>query len=55
MPPRTTSWSRSAATPTATTELRPELMRRTIVAFQDAGVEADVWKIEGIDTRRTAT
>jgi myo-inositol catabolism protein IolC len=32
-------------------ELRPELMRRTIVAFQDAGVEADVWKIEGIDTQ----
>src|SRR3954467_2833251 len=32
-------------------ELRPELMRRTIVHFQDAGVEADVWKIEGIDTQ----
>ncbi|MEA2420132.1 MAG: hypothetical protein QOE60_2338 [Thermoleophilaceae bacterium] len=32
-------------------ELRPELMRRTIVEFQDAGVEADVWKIEGIDTK----
>jgi myo-inositol catabolism protein IolC len=32
-------------------ELRPELMRRTIVELQDAGVEADVWKIEGIDTR----
>jgi myo-inositol catabolism protein IolC len=32
-------------------ELRPELMRRTIAAFQDAGVEADVWKIEGIDTQ----
>ena len=32
-------------------ELRPELMRRTIVEFQDAGVEADVWKIEGIDTQ----
>jgi myo-inositol catabolism protein IolC len=30
-------------------ELRPELMRRTIVEFQDAGVEADIWKIEGID------
>jgi myo-inositol catabolism protein IolC len=30
-------------------ELRPELMRRTIGDFQDAGVEADVWKIEGID------
>jgi len=32
-------------------ELRPELMRRAIVALQDAGVEADVWKIEGIDTQ----
>jgi myo-inositol catabolism protein IolC len=32
-------------------ELRPDLMRRTIVEFQDAGVEADIWKIEGIDTQ----
>jgi myo-inositol catabolism protein IolC len=32
-------------------ELRPELMRQTIVAFQDAGVEADIWKIEGIETQ----
>jgi myo-inositol catabolism protein IolC len=32
-------------------ELRPELMRRAIIAFQDAGVEADIWKIEGIDTQ----
>src|SRR3954468_8450613 len=32
-------------------ELRPELMRRTITDLQDAGVEPDVWKIEGIDTR----
>jgi myo-inositol catabolism protein IolC len=31
-------------------ELRPELMRRTIMEFQDAGVEVDIWKIEGIDT-----
>ena len=31
-------------------ELRPELMRQTIVELQDLGVEADVWKIEGIDT-----
>ena len=33
------------------TELRPELMRQTIVEFQDAGVEADIWKIEGIDSQ----
>ena len=32
-------------------ELRPELMRRTIKELQDAGVEADIWKIEGIDTQ----
>jgi myo-inositol catabolism protein IolC len=32
-------------------ELRPELMRRTIAALQDAGVEADIWKIEGVDER----
>jgi 5-dehydro-2-deoxygluconokinase len=31
-------------------ELRPELMRRAISELQDAGVEADIWKIEGIDT-----
>ena len=30
-------------------ELRPELMRRTIVEFQEAGVEPDIWKIEGVD------
>jgi myo-inositol catabolism protein IolC len=32
-------------------ELRPDLMRRAIIELQDAGVEADVWKIEGIDTQ----
>ena len=32
-------------------ELRPDLMIRTIAAFQDSGVEADVWKIEGVDDR----
>ena len=32
-------------------ELRPELMRRAIAELQDAGVEADVWKIEGVDER----
>ena len=32
-------------------ELRPELMRRTITELQEAGVEADIWKIEGIDTQ----
>ena len=32
-------------------ELRPQLMVETIEQFQDAGVEADVWKIEGLDKR----
>ena len=32
-------------------ELRPELMRRAIAELQDAGVEADIWKIEGVDER----
>src|SRR5947209_4319568 len=32
-------------------ELRPELMRRAIAELQEAGVEPDVWKIEGVDER----
>jgi myo-inositol catabolism protein IolC len=32
-------------------ELRPELMRRAIADIQDAGVEVDIWKIEGVDER----
>jgi myo-inositol catabolism protein IolC len=35
-------------------ELRPELMRRAIEANQQAGVEVDVWKIEGVDEREDA-
>src|SRR5262249_19171120 len=31
-------------------ELRPELMVKAIHQLQDAGVEPDVWKIEGIET-----
>ncbi len=31
-------------------ELRPELMRRTIIELQDNGVEPDIWKIEGVDS-----
>src|SRR4051812_23799847 len=30
-------------------ELRPELMRRAIADIQDAGIEVDIWKIEGVD------
>src|SRR3984893_18452766 len=32
-------------------ELRPEWMRRAIAEIQDAGIEVDVWKIEGVDER----
>jgi myo-inositol catabolism protein IolC len=32
--------------------LRPELMAETIERLQDAGVEPDVWKIEGLDRRQ---
>jgi myo-inositol catabolism protein IolC len=35
-------------------ELRPELMRRAIEHFQEAGVEVDIWKIEGVDSREDA-
>jgi myo-inositol catabolism protein IolC len=33
-------------------EIRPELMAQAIEELQDAGVEADVWKIEGLDQRK---
>src|SRR5262245_38215548 len=33
-------------------ELRPRLMVQTILQLQDAGVEPDVWKIEGLDRRQ---
>jgi myo-inositol catabolism protein IolC len=36
------------------TELRPELMRRAIEDIQNAGIEVDVWKIEGVDEREDA-
>jgi len=32
-------------------EVRPELTLRTIAALHNAGVETDVWKIEGLDRR----
>jgi myo-inositol catabolism protein IolC len=35
-------------------ELRPELMRRAIEDIQNAGVEVDVWKIEGVDEQEDA-
>jgi 5-dehydro-2-deoxygluconokinase len=35
-------------------ELRPELMRQAIEAIQTAGIEVDVWKIEGVYERNDA-
>jgi myo-inositol catabolism protein IolC len=35
-------------------ELRPELMRESIAAIQDYGIEVDIWKIEGVDARSDA-
>ena len=35
-------------------ELRPELMRRAIAEIQEAGIEVDIWKIEGVDEREDA-
>jgi myo-inositol catabolism protein IolC len=32
-------------------ELRPALMVRTLHELQEAGVEPDVWKVEGLDLR----
>jgi len=32
-------------------ELRPRLMTKAILELQEAGVEPDVWKIEGLDSR----
>jgi myo-inositol catabolism protein IolC len=32
-------------------ELRPALMRESIEHIQNTGIEADIWKIEGVDAR----
>lgn len=37
--------------PAYDTEVRPALMVRAIDAFHDDGIGADVWKIEGLETR----
>ena len=51
-PPRPHQLGRSAATRRATTpESRPGSWPRRSEQFEDAGIEADIWKIEGIDRR----
>jgi 5-dehydro-2-deoxygluconokinase len=32
-------------------EMRPALMARAIRELQDAGIEADIWKLEGLDRK----
>jgi myo-inositol catabolism protein IolC len=32
-------------------DLRPDLVVRTLVELQDAGVEPDIWKVEGLEAR----
>jgi myo-inositol catabolism protein IolC len=36
-------------------EVRPRLMQRAIEELQDAGVEPDLWKIEGVDDREACS
>jgi myo-inositol catabolism protein IolC len=35
-------------------EMRPELMRQSIENIQDFGIEVDIWKIEGVESREDA-
>src|SRR5207244_10532725 len=32
-------------------QLRPRLMMQTLITLQDAGIEPDIWKIEGLGRR----
>ena len=51
-PPLRRNWTGSRATRSAfDLELRPGLMELSIREFQRAGVEPDVWKIEGLERR----
>ena len=49
--PRRRSLPRSKDKTAYDRTLRPALMERAISQLQDAGVEPDVWKIEGLDRR----
>jgi 5-dehydro-2-deoxygluconokinase len=51
VPPEPAQLDRLGSRATYDRELRPTLMIDTIGALQDAGVEPDVWKIEGLDRR----
>src|SRR5712691_8263410 len=50
VPPESTTLEQAKAARNAKhLQLRPRLMMQAIQALQDAGVEPDVWKIEGLD------
>ena len=51
VPPEPAQLARLGSRAAFDRELRPTLMTDTIEALQDAGVEPDVWKIEGLDRR----
>jgi 5-dehydro-2-deoxygluconokinase len=51
VPPEAAQLDRLGSRAAYDRELRPTLMIETIGALQDAGVEPDVWKIEGLDRR----
>ena len=44
-------WAISSALAEQRTVAQPQLMRRAIAEIQDAGIEPDIWKIEGLDER----
>jgi 5-dehydro-2-deoxygluconokinase len=52
VPPEKSQLERCGGQAVYDRELRPKLMIGAIRALQDAGVEPDVWKIEGLDLRQ---
>ena len=53
-PPTSSSTKLGGDTGRYDADLRPELMRRAIEEIQNAGIEVDVWKIEGVDESQDA-
>ncbi len=51
VPPEKIQLKEAGDKQTYDTQIRPQLMVRSIEEIQDAGVEPDVWKIEGLDRR----
>lgn len=51
VPPEKAQLERAGSTQAYDTQVRPELMVQSLRAIQAAGIEPDVWKIEGLDKR----